>query len=85
MGVGGAPNPLNRGLAGQADRLREAFKYFIAKRHKLNVEALIWYSWRDNVATDVGLCEWCSQSGLLTEERVEKPAFRAFSRLSGGG
>ena len=81
---GGPPNPLNRGLAGQADRLREAFKYFIAKRRKLNVEALVWYSWRDNTADDVQLCEWCPESGLLKEDRSPKPAFDAFTDFTGG-
>ena len=81
---GGPPNPLNRGLAGQADRLREAFKYFIAKRRKLNVEALIWYSWRDNTADDVQLCEWCPESGLLKEDGSPKPAFDAFTDFTGG-
>jgi polysaccharide biosynthesis protein PslG len=82
---GGPPNPLNRGLQGQAARLTEAYRYLIRKRRKLRIEGLTWYSWRDNSATDVGLCEWCPESGLLTEEREEKPSYRAFTRLSRGG
>ena len=81
---GGPPNPLNRGLRGQADRLTEAYRYLIRKRRHLRVEGLTWYSWRDNSATDVGLCEWCPESGLLTEDREEKPSYRAFTGLSGG-
>jgi hypothetical protein len=81
---GGPPNPLNRGLAGQADRLREAFSYFVRKRRKLNLVNLTWYSWRDNSATDAGLCEWCPRSGLLHEDRALKPAFDAFTRFTGG-
>jgi hypothetical protein len=82
---GGPPNPLNRGLAGQADRLTEAFKYFIKKRRALNVANVTWYSWRDNSSTDVGLCEWCPKSGLLNEDRSTKPSFDAFTDLTGGG
>jgi len=81
---GGPPNPLNRGLQGQADRLTEAYRYLIRKRRKLRIEGLTWYSWRDNSATDVGLCEWCPESGLLTEERDRKPSYDAFTKLSGG-
>ncbi len=51
---GGAPNPLNRGLQGQADRLREMFSYFKRKRNKLGIRNVDWYSWRDNVNPDGG-------------------------------
>jgi hypothetical protein len=82
---GGAPNPLNRGLAGQADRLTEAFKYLIKKRKSLNIRNLTWYSWRDNSSTDAQLCEWCPRSGLLNEDRSPKPSFDAFTAFTGGG
>ncbi len=81
---GGPPNPLNRGLQGQADRLKESFKYFKKKRNKLNLQTVDWYSWRDNLAADVGLCEWCPRSGLLEEDFGEKPAFDAFTDFTGG-
>lgn len=79
---GGPPNPLNRGLAGQADRLREAFAYYVKKRRKLNLELVTWYSWRDNSATGAGLCEWCPKSGLLHEDRSPKPSFEAFTEFT---
>jgi hypothetical protein len=81
---GPPPNPLSRGLAGQADRLQEAFKYFVKKRNRLNIENLTWYSWRDNSATDVQLCEWCPTSGLLREDGSAKPSFDAFTEFTGG-
>ena len=81
---GGSPNPLNRGLAGQADRLEEAFKYFIKKRKVLNIENVTWYSWRDNSTTGIGLCEWCPESGLLNEDGSSKPSFNAFTGFTGG-
>ncbi|HEY8000771.1 MAG TPA: hypothetical protein VID76_02470 [Solirubrobacterales bacterium] len=81
---GGPPNPLNRGLAGQADRLEEAFKYFLKKRRTLNIQNLTWYSWRDNSSTDVQLCEWCPKSGLLNENRSAKASFDAFTEFTGG-
>jgi len=82
---GGPPNPLNRGLAGQADRLTEAYRYFLRKRRKLNVENVTWYSWRDNSSTTAGLCEWCPKSGLLNEDHSAKPSFDAFRKLTGAG
>lgn len=81
---GGAPNPLNRGLAGQADRLEEAFRYLIKKRKQLQIENVTWYSWRDNSTTGVGLCEWCPKSGLLNEDGSTKPSYDAFTEFTGG-
>jgi polysaccharide biosynthesis protein PslG len=77
-------NPLNRGPRGQANRLEQAFKYFVRKRRKLNIENVTWYSWRDNLAADIGLCAWCPQSGLLEEDYDGKPSLRAFERFTGG-
>ncbi len=81
---GGPKNPLNRGKAGQAQRLREAFKYFKKKRRKLKIQTVEWYSWRDNSAGDVGLCEWCPYSGLFTESLAPKPSWDAFTKFTGG-
>lgn len=81
---GGPPNPLNRGKAGQADRLKQAFKYFKKKRRKLKLQTVDWYSWRDNSNSGVGLCEWCPYSGLFTESLAPKPSWDAFTRFTGG-
>jgi hypothetical protein len=81
---GGAPSPLNRGLAGQADRLDEAFRYFVRKRKRLGLVNVTWYSWRDNSATGVGLCEWCPESGLLNEDGTTKLSYDAFTEFTGG-
>jgi hypothetical protein len=81
---GGAPNPLNRGLKGQASRLKEAFRYFVKHRKKLNIENVDWFSWRDNNASGSGLCEWCPDSGLLREDFSTKPSYDAFTRFTGG-
>ncbi|MGH2953377.1 MAG: hypothetical protein ACRDK9_05055 [Solirubrobacterales bacterium] len=80
----GPKNPLNRGPKGQANRLKQVFKFFLRKRRAWNVANVAWYSWRDNPGFTEGLCEWCPFSGLLTEDLGEKPAFRAFTRLTGG-
>ena len=79
----GPKNPLVKGTKGQADRLKEAFKYFLKNRRKFNTQTVIWYSWRDN-NTGEGLCEWCAGSGLLTDNGGEKPSFKAFTGFTGG-
>ena len=59
----GTKNPLVRGEKGQAQRLKQAFKYFLKKRNAFNLQTVIWYSWRDNANADVGLCAWCPGLG----------------------
>ena len=83
-GSGGPKNPLNRGLQGQAQRLKQGFKFFERKRRSWNVSSVVWYSWQDNLGADAGLCVWCPQSGLLNESGGTKPSFRAYVKLTGG-
>ena len=79
----GPKNPLVRGAKGQAERVKEAYKYFIKKRNKLNVRTLVWYSWRDNPDSE-GLCIWCPGSGLVTKDLTPKPALTAYTKFTGG-
>ena len=83
VGAGSAKggNPLNRGKKGQAKLLKQVFRYFEKQRRKRNVRAVIWYSLRDKKP---GLCDWCATSGLLSADGGEKPAWRAFTKLTGG-
>ena len=80
----GSKNPLVRGEKGQAQRLKQAFKYFLKKRNSFNLQTVVWYSWRDNASADVGLCAWCPGSGLVTEDLTAKPALDAFTQFTGG-
>ena len=80
----GPNNPLVKGSRGQAKRLEEAFDYFLQNKRALNLQAIVWYSWQDNLDPEVNLCEWCAGSGLLTESGGEKPAFDAFVGYTGG-
>jgi Glycosyl hydrolase catalytic core len=80
----GPRNPLVRGNKGQAESLTDAFDYFASKRRAYHIQTVIWYSWQDNPDPDVGLCEWCPGSGLLTKSGKEKPAFDAFVGYTGG-
>lgn len=74
-------NPLNRGPKGQADRLKESFKYFRKNRRKMRIETVNWFSWADSPTS---ICDWCAKSGLLDESNGEKAAYRAFTKFTGG-
>lgn len=74
-------HPLNRGREGQAKRLGQAYRYFKAKRGKLNVKSVTWFSFEDS---PVSICEWCGNSGLFEQGLVEKPSWRALTKLTGG-
>ena len=80
----GVPDPLNRGPQGQADRLTQAFKYFLKKRTQLNIRSVSWYSWRDNPDSGAGLCTWCPYSGLVTADLTDKRSLKAFTRFTDG-
>lgn len=80
----GVANPLNRGPRGQADRLAQAFKYFLKKRTQLNIRSVTWYSWRDNPDLGAGLCTWCPYSGLVAADLTDKRSLKAFTRFTDG-
>jgi len=76
-------NPLEQGPDGQADQLREAFQFFLDHRESLNIEGVMWYSWRDT--SDPSQCDWCPGSGLFEEAELKpKPAWAAFTSFTGG-
>lgn len=74
-------NRLNVGSQGQASRLTDAFDYFLANRGRLNLESVDWFSWMDSTTS---ICQWCAKSGLMKTGRRAKPAWRAFTDLTGG-
>ncbi len=80
----GLTDPLNRGPTGQAERLKEAFRYFLKKRRMLNIRTVNWYSWRDNPDPAAGLCTWCPYSGLVTADLLDKPSLKVFTRFTDG-
>jgi polysaccharide biosynthesis protein PslG len=74
-------NPLNRGPQGQATRLKQAFKYFTKRQNRLNVRAVVWFSWMDSAAK---ICAWCPKSGLFDQQLAPKRSWRAFIKFTGG-
>jgi hypothetical protein len=81
---GGPPSSLNPGPEGQADRLREAYGYFLAHRKRLRIKTVDWFSWRDREFPPPGVCPWCPETGLLDADGTPKPSLAAFASLAGG-
>jgi len=68
------------GLRGQARELRDAYRYLIPNRHRLNLKGVYWFSWKDLR----GDCNFCDSAGLFREgSRFRpKPAWHAFVRIA---
>jgi hypothetical protein len=86
MGWGSQNDPnvvaFEQGIRGQVRELRDAYRYLLGHRHRLNLKAAYWFSWKD--AT--GLCNFCDSVGFFRNSRrlKPKPAWHAFVGLSGG-
>jgi hypothetical protein len=68
------------GLRGQARELRDAYRYLIPNRHRLNLKQVYWFSWKDLR----GDCNFCDSAGLFREglKFRPKPAWHAFVRVA---
>ncbi len=69
---------------GQADLLTESFQTLYDSREEWGVDGVIWYTWHDSTEGSVGDCGWCASAGLVDADRDSKPAWLAFTDLSGG-
>jgi Beta-galactosidase len=69
-----------RGPAGQARELHEAFSMLAGHRRSWGIGGVWWFSWVDAI----GGCQFCDSAGLLTENREAKPSWYAFNAWSGG-
>jgi hypothetical protein len=86
MGWGSQNDPdvvaFEQGVAGQARELRGAYTYMLRNRHRLNLKAAYWFSWKDSRY----YCNFCDSVGFFreTERYRPKPAWNAFVRITGG-
>jgi hypothetical protein len=86
MGWGSQNDPntvaFEQGIGGQARELRDAYRYLLHNRHRLNLKAAYWFTWKDSRF----YCNFCDSVGFFREvDRYRpKPAWFAFVRLSGG-
>ncbi len=76
---GSPPTPLTVSPQRQAKYLRKAFRMIAANRRRLRIAGVIWYSWRD-VPGPI----WFFHTGLFTSDFDTKPAWNAFTALTGG-
>ena len=67
--------------AGQATRLRRTARLLLAHRRRLRLRRVIWHTWRDYAG---GTNFWDHYMGLFTVDGFPKPAWLAFTRLTGG-
>ena len=67
----------------QASLLTKTYKMMIAKRGRWNVQGVLWYTWRDS-ANPGGTCAWCGSAGLVDDDLDSKPAWVAYTDLTGG-
>lgn len=86
MGWGSQNDPhevaFEQGIRGQARELRDAYRYLIDNRHRLNLKGTYWYSWKD-VA---GSCNFCDSVGLFRAGARfrPKPAWHSLIAITGG-
>jgi hypothetical protein len=76
---GNPPTPLTVSPQRQATYLRKAFGLMAANRRRLGIAGAVWYSWRD-VPGPI----WFFHTGLFTSDFDPKPAWTAFTALTGG-
>jgi Glycosyl hydrolase catalytic core len=72
--------PIVVGEAGQAERLRKAFKLLKKKRRKYRIQRVIWFAWRD---FELDVCGWCGGAGLVDLAGNPKPSLHEFRRFTG--
>ena len=86
MGWGSQYDPnvvaFEQGLHGQARELRGAYRYLLRNRHRLNLKAAYWFTWKDSRY----YCNFCDSVGFFREATRyrPKPAWYAFVRITGG-
>jgi hypothetical protein len=80
---GDGKNPLERGKQGQANRLRDAMRFFIGQRSAYNIQSVTWFAWRDLAGRPI--CQWCAEAGLFKAKQLTpKPSWRALMSFTGG-
>jgi polysaccharide biosynthesis protein PslG len=76
---GGQPSGLTVGPERQADYLRQTFELAAENRKRLGIDGVIWYSLNDTPGP-----LWPGHCGLFTVDGAPKPAWDAFTALTGG-
>jgi hypothetical protein len=86
MGWGSQNDPgvvaFEQGIHGQVRELRGAYRYLLRHRHRLNLKAAYWFTWKDSRY----YCNFCDSVGFFRESKRfhPKPAWHAFVDITGG-
>lgn len=80
---GEVPNPMDRGLAGQARFLEDALVRLVEQRRNWRIAGVYWFAWKDGTAPDPN-CIFCEYAGLFDAAGDPKPAWWAFRRTIRG-
>jgi polysaccharide biosynthesis protein PslG len=70
--------PLLKGVQGQKQMLKKAFRAFIRNRRHWDLKRVYWFLWRDAAPDAPVNCSFCKSSGLFTYDYKPKPAWQAF-------
>ncbi len=75
-----SPVSFEVGLRGQAQQLRAAYGYLLGNRHRLHLQQVDWFSWKDAPL----LCSFCDSVGLFRQGArfKPKPAWHAFVQIT---
>lgn len=76
------PNDLAKTPERQAELLAESLGTLYDDRESLGLRGVLWFSWHDSAVNED--CGWCAASGLVDADRDSKPAWLAFTDLTGG-
>lgn len=77
------PTELSKTPEQQAELLTESLSILLEQRESLGLRGIVWYTWRD-FDPELSECGWCPTAGLLDADLDSKPAWIAFTELSGG-
>jgi hypothetical protein len=80
---GGRHPQLSKTPALQAKLLQRAYAAYERKRVRWNIAGVTWFAWQDT--DDRNVCAFCSDVGLVTVDRREKPALTAYRVTATGG
>lgn len=75
----GQTTPLTVKLGTQAKYLRQTYNLAAAKRNRLKIAGVFWYTFKDLPSSI-----WIDNTGLFTTTGAPKPAWNAFVGLTGG-
>ncbi|HET6830461.1 MAG TPA: beta-galactosidase [Solirubrobacterales bacterium] len=68
----------------QAELLGATFGELSDRRDELGLSGAVWYTWHDSTESAIGECGWCVSAGLVDADRDTKPAWVAYTELTGG-